>query len=54
MKFILNMYAHGLIMHVKFHHGEIHYHTGQCKHTRDCYNELVFAFFCTGGGVKGK
>ena len=30
------------------------FHTGQCKHTGGCYNELVVAFFSTGGGVKGK
>ena len=30
------------------------YHTGQCKRTGSCYNELVVAFFTTGGGVKGK
>ena len=29
-------------------------HTGQCKRTGCCYNELVVAFFSTGGGVKGK
>ena len=29
-------------------------HTGQCKRTGGCYNELVVAFFITGGGVKGK
>ena len=29
-------------------------HTGQCKHTGGCYNELVVAFFSTSGGVKGK
>ena len=29
-------------------------HTGQCKRTGGCYNELVAAFFSTGGGVKGK
>ena len=29
-------------------------HTGQCKRTGGCYNELVVAFFCSGGGVKGK
>ena len=28
--------------------------TGQCKRTGCCYNELVVAFFSTGGGVKGK
>ena len=32
---------------------DIH-HTGQCKRTGGCYNELVVAFFSTGGGVKGK
>ena len=31
-----------------------HYHTGQCKRTGGCYNELVVAFHSTGGGVKGK
>ena len=30
------------------------YHTGQCKRTGGCYNELVVAFYSTGGGVKGK
>ena len=29
-------------------------HTGQCKRTVGCYNELVVAFFSTGGGLKGK
>ena len=29
-------------------------HTGQCKRIGGCYNELVVAFFSTGGGVKGK
>ena len=33
---------------------ELHGHTGQCKRTGGCYNELVVAFFSTGGGVKGK
>ena len=28
------------------------YHTGQCKRTGGCYNELVVAFFSTSGGVK--
>ena len=32
----------------------VHVHTGQCKRTGGCYNELVVAFFSTGGGVKGK
>ena len=31
-----------------------HCHTGQCKRTGGCYNELVVAFYSTGGGVKGK
>ena len=29
-------------------------HTGQCKRTGGCYNELVVAFFSIGGGEKGK
>ena len=29
-------------------------HTGKCKRTGGCYNELVVAFYSTGGGVKGK
>ena len=32
----------------------LYYHTGQCKRTGGCYNELVVAFFSTSGGVKGK
>ena len=32
----------------------IYHHTGQCKRIGGCYNELVVAFFSTGGGVKGK
>ena len=32
----------------------LQYYTGQCKRTGGCYNELVVAFFSTGGGVKGK
>ena len=31
-----------------------HNHTGQCKRTGGCYNELVVAFLRTGGGLKGK
>ena len=31
-----------------------HQHTGQCKRTGGCYNELVVAFFRTGDGLKGK
>ena len=30
------------------------HHTGQCKLTGCCYNELVVAFFRTGDGFKGK
>ena len=30
------------------------FHTGQCKRTGGCYNELVVAFYSTGGGVKCK
>ena len=30
------------------------HHTGQCKRTGGCFNELVVAFFSTGSGVKGK
>ena len=30
------------------------FHTGQCKRTGGCYNELLVAFYSTGGGVKGK
>ena len=30
------------------------HHTGQCKRTGGCYNELVVEFYSTGGGVKGK
>ena len=28
------------------------HHTGKCKSTGGCYNELVVAYFGTGGGVK--
>ena len=30
------------------------YHTGQCKRTGGCYNELVVALLRTGDGLKGK
>ena len=30
------------------------FHTGQCKRTGGCYNELEVTFYSTGGGVKGK
>ena len=29
-------------------------HTGQCKRTGGCYNELVVAFLRSGDGLKGK
>ena len=29
-------------------------HTGQCKRTGGCYNELVVAYLRTGDGLKGK
>ena len=32
----------------------LRYHTGQCKRTGGCYNELVVAFLRTGDGLKGK
>ena len=34
--------------------GSVLSHTGQCKRTGGCYNELVVAFYSTGGGLKGK
>ena len=40
------------VFHQRVSAGDIH--TGQCKRTGGCYNELVVAFFSTGGGVKGK
>ena len=43
MKLTLNIY-------MIYDHG----HTGQCKRTGGCYNELVVAFLRTGGGLKGK
>ena len=38
----------------KAHINRCSQHTGQCKRTGGCYNELVVAFFSTGGCVKGK
>ena len=32
----------------------LYVHTGQCKRTGGCYDELVVAFYSTGGGLKGK
>ena len=37
-----------------FHKSRYMYHTGQCKSTGGCYNELVVAILHTGAGVKGK
>ena len=34
--------------------GEVDTHTGQCKRTGGCYNELLVAFLRTGDGLKGK
>ena len=42
----------GLYQPPKF--AKVQKHTGQCKRTGGCYNELVVAFFSTGGGVKVK
>ena len=33
---------------------QVLHHTGQCKITGGCHNELVVAIFRTGAGVKGK
>ena len=41
--------------HIHTYKKKSHRHdTGQCKRTGGCCNELVVAFFSTGGGVKGK
>ena len=34
------------------HYSNVHVHTGQCKRTGGCYEELVVAFFSTGGRWK--
>ena len=39
---------------LRYHSFSQKYHTGQCKRTGGCYNELVVAFYSSGGGVKGK
>ena len=44
----------GILVKNQFHIQKRYPHTGQCKRTGGCYNELVVAFFSTGGGVKGK
>ena len=44
-------YIHTCIQELK---KRILHHTGQCKHTGGCYNELVVALFSTGYGVKGQ
>ena len=50
VKSALHAISTGAILSLK----SIHYeHTGQCKRTGGCYNELVVAFYSTGGGVKG-
>ena len=41
-------------MYKRYYKRDIRVHTGQCKRTGGCYNELVVAFYSTGGGVKGK
>ena len=52
-------FVEGIIKYLYLHFHQVIYslsslHTGQCKRTGGCYNELVVAFFSTGGGVKGK
>ena len=44
---------HAKIRELQFSSKGLHLHTGQCKRTSGCYNELVVAFYSTGGGVKG-
>ena len=46
-------YKHALLLH-KHLYWSLTPHTGQCKRTGRCYNELAVAFVSTGGGVKGK
>ena len=50
----MNIFRFFYILFKSFVKVELSYHTGQCKRTSGCYNELVVAFFSTGGGVKGK
>ena len=52
MTFILMVHLRFYAIPLLFY--DVMYHTGQCKRTGGCYNELVVAFFSTGGGVKGK
>ena len=47
---VLYWYIHFTFLYL---HYFLH-HTGQCKRTGGCYNELVVTFYSTGGGVKGK
>ena len=47
-------YSPALLSPVSISLQALHFHTGLCKRTGGCYNELVVAFFTTGGGVKGK
>ena len=50
--FQIQLFMVQLFQILNIRHLEIH--TGQCKRTGGCYNELVVAFYSTGGGVKGK
>ena len=47
-----SLHAETLGSQVKLLQTSSYGHTGQCKRTGGCYNELVVAFFSTGGGVK--
>ena len=42
------------ILDAILYQGSLINHTGQCKRTGGCYNELVVAFLRTGDGLKGK
>ena len=46
--------THAKLSHISLPNIYHKHHTGQCKRNGGCYNELVVAFFSTGGGVKGK
>ena len=46
-------FAKCVLVHIRIK-SEVGDHNDQCKRTSGCYNELVVAFFSTGGGVKGK
>ena len=54
---VMEHILHSQVMkHLDLHNilSDNQHHTGQCKRTGGCYNELVVAFYSTGGGVKGK